>query len=503
MEEAVKRERAGRRLIGEESLCVVVPTYNNASTVAGVVERTYEYVRNIIIVNDGSTDTTSEILRELQQRLPVTVVSLPANCGKGRALTEGFKKAKEMGFRYAVTIDSDGQHFPEDIPLLVEAAEKNPDAIIVGSRNLEGKDMSGGSLFANKFSNFWLCVQTGCRLPDTQTGFRLYPLHSLYGLNFITSRYESELELLVYALWHGVKAVPVPINVYYPPREERVSHFRPGKDFTRISILNTVLCIGAVVYGYPRKLLSFLKAFVYSAYSLLFFIIGAFFLTIWSLIYFNIKRVDGERKLHYHRVLWRWAKYISYHIPGVKFTLNNDRGETFDKPAVIICNHQSHLDLMFTMMLTPKMVIMTNNWVWHNPIYGKIIRYADFCPISEGMENSLPRIGELVEQGYSVLVFPEGTRSADCSILPFNKGAFYIAERLNLDILPLYLYGSGLVLPKHGRLLRKGEVYLETGERIAPDNEAFGVGFRRRTRAFESHYKEKLEQIGYDRINRN
>lgn len=497
-----ERENWSFRLIAEESLCVIIPTYNNAATVGDVIVRTSRYVRNIIVVNDGSTDGTDEILHGLESSLSITVITLPANKGKGRALVTGFETALAMGFRYAVTIDSDGQHYPEDIPLLIAAEERNIDSIIVGSRNLEGKEISGGSLFANKFSNFWLCVQTGRSLPDTQTGFRLYPLHKLRGMHWITSRYEAELELIVYAAWHGVKVVPVEVDVYYPPREERVSHFRPFRDFARISILNTFLCIGALLYGYPMMLLRFLRAFVYSLYSLLVFVISSFALTLWALISFNISRKNIEdKKLKLHRIIWRFAKFASFHIPGVKCTYDNPQGETFEKPSLIICNHQSHLDLMFTMMLTPKMVILTNDWVWNNPIYSRIIRYADFLPVSYGMENTLPRLEELVARGYSILVFPEGTRSEDCSVLHFQKGAFYLAEQLKLDIMPVFLYGSGLVLPKKSLLLKKGKVCIVTGKRISQEDRSFGTTFRSRARAFEKLYAERLEQLTYEHIN--
>lgn len=503
MEPVTDREKWRFRLIAEESLCVIIPTYNNASTVEDVVLRTYRYVRNIIVVNDGSTDDTADILSRLQRQTGITVVSFPSNEGKGNALVEGFRVAKTMGFRFAVTIDSDGQHYPEDIPLLIAAEEKNIDAIIIGSRNFEGKDISEGSLFANRFSNFWLCVQTGRRLPDTQTGFRLYPLHKLYGLNFITSRYESELELLVFAFWHGVKAVPVAVNVYYPPREERVSHFRPSKDFARISILNTILCFGAILYGYPLMALKWLRAFLRSLYALLFFVVCAFGVTIYTLVDFNIsKRNLAEKKRRLHRLLRRYADYVSNRIPGVKFTYKNTAGETFERPSIIICNHQSHLDLMFTMQMTERMVIMTNEWVWNNPLYGRLIRYADFCPVTDGVEKTIDHVRELVAKGYSLLVFPEGTRSEDCSILHFHKGAFYLAEELNLDIIPVYLYGSGLVLPKKAKMLREGEVCIEVGERVTPDNEAYGAGFRKRARRFERIYRERLEQMQAEHINR-
>lgn len=112
--------------------------------------------------------------------------------------------------------------------------------------------MPRGNTFANRFSNFWFRLQTGIDLQDTQSGYRLYPLGALRGLGLITSRYEAELELLVFAAWAGTPIISVPVKVYYPPADERVSHFRPVYDFVRISILNTVLCVLALVYGYPR-----------------------------------------------------------------------------------------------------------------------------------------------------------------------------------------------------------------------------------------------------------
>lgn len=481
--------------IDEAALCVVIPTYNNAATLRDVVERTWQCVRRIIVVNDGSTDATAAILAELQRELPIEVVTFPANRGKGCALVAGFRKARELGCRFAVTIDSDGQHYPEEIPRLIEAAAQHPDAIIVGSRDLAGKEISGGSLFANRFSNFWLAVQTGRRLSDTQSGFRLYPLHRLRGLGWITSRYEAELELLVYAFWHGVQAVPVPVSVYYPPRAERVSHFRPGRDFLRISLLNTFLCFGAGFYGYPRRLLVWLWQLLRSLYALLYFTVGSFFLTLGAHLYFLGRKNRTEKKRRYHGLLQRLSTYIATHIPGVRYRLSNPHGERFEKPAVLICNHQSYIDLMFTMMTTPNLVVLSNDWGWNNCIFGQIIRYADFFPASRGMEAALEHLRPLVAQGYSVLVFPEGTRSEDCSIRPFHKGAFYLAEQLQLDLLPLVLYGSGFVLPKRGTLLRPGRVLLEVGERVAPDDPAFGTTFRSRTRRFEQWYRERLAAI--------
>ena len=145
----------------------------------------------------------------------------------------------------------------DDIPLLVEQMECHQEAIIVGCRNLTEENMPRQNTFANRFSNFWFRLQTGHRVPDTQTGYRAYPLDRLPSLRILTARYEAELSLLVFSAWKGIELVPVPIRVCYP--EDRVSSFRPFRDFFRISVLNTVLCILALVYGYPRMLLEKLK----------------------------------------------------------------------------------------------------------------------------------------------------------------------------------------------------------------------------------------------------
>lgn len=227
--------------------CVVIPTYNNAGTLADVIERVHNYTRNIIVVNDGSTDQTMSILEKYADR--IEYITYPDNRGKGAALQQGLDRAREMGYDHAVTIDSDGQHFPEDIPILLEAAKAHPHDIILGRRGTSHDNMAASSTFANRFSNFWFAVQTFKCPGDTQTGFRVYPLHRR--LRFFTSRYEAELAVLVDACWHGTGIVSAPIRVYYPPVSERISHFRPARDFARISLLNTCLCFMAFFYGYP------------------------------------------------------------------------------------------------------------------------------------------------------------------------------------------------------------------------------------------------------------
>ena len=236
-----------RAKMQQMKICTVMPTYNNGGTLRDIVEQMLVYCADVIVVNDGCTDNSEETLTAFSDR--ITVVDYGKNRGKGYALKQGFKKAKQMGFDYALTIDSDGQHFPEDIPLFVSALELHSYALIVGSRNLNQDNMPVGNTFANKFSNFWFKIQTGISLPDTQTGFRLYPLQKLP--HIFSSRYEAELSLLVFSAWRGIELVPIQVNVSYP--ENRVTHFRPFWDFFRISVLNAMLCVIAIVYGWPSR----------------------------------------------------------------------------------------------------------------------------------------------------------------------------------------------------------------------------------------------------------
>ncbi|MDD7065844.1 MAG: glycosyltransferase family 2 protein [Sodaliphilus pleomorphus] len=231
---------------------VVIATYDNAGTIANVVRRVEAITHDIIVVDDGCTDNTLALLQQLD--VPPHIVTYKPNRGKGHALVQGFKKAMQLGWDYVITLDSDGQHFPEDLPQLVAAWTQHKDALIVGERGTGHLNMPRGNTMANKFSNFWFTLQTGIQLNDTQTGFRLYPLKRLRWLGITTSRYEAELEMLVFAAWHGIEIVPVKVRVYYPPQGERVTHFRPWADFGRISLLNVALCFGAVVYGWPMRL---------------------------------------------------------------------------------------------------------------------------------------------------------------------------------------------------------------------------------------------------------
>lgn len=242
----------------ELSVVVIIPTYNNDKTLASVIEGVAEYCQDIIVVNDGCTDSTTKILESFEN---IQVIVHSKNKGKGRALKNGLLAAQEQGFHYAITIDSDGQHYPSDIPVFIDEIEKNPDSLLIGARNLTADNMPGKNTFANKFSNFWFRIETGKKLADTQSGYRLYPLRKIGKMKGYTTKYEFELEIIVFSSWKNIPVKNVPVKVYYPPEGERVSHFHPFRDFFRISIVNTVLVFIALFWAYPKR---FFKALTWT-----------------------------------------------------------------------------------------------------------------------------------------------------------------------------------------------------------------------------------------------
>lgn len=246
---SVERSPEHEILFRENKICVLLPTYNNAGSLAEVIRNVLAYTSQVIVVNDGSTDNTSQILSQFPD---VHVVSYSPNRGKGIALRTGIKEAAKLGYEYAIAMDSDGQHYAYDLPKFIEQILETPGALIIGARNLNQENVPGKSSFGNRFSNFWFWAETGLRLPDTQSGYRLYPVQKLARKRYFTRKYEFEIEVMVRASWSGIPVISIPISVYYPPAEERVSHFRPFKDFSRISVLNTFLVLIAFLWIKPR-----------------------------------------------------------------------------------------------------------------------------------------------------------------------------------------------------------------------------------------------------------
>ncbi|MBQ7517927.1 MAG: 1-acyl-sn-glycerol-3-phosphate acyltransferase [Bacteroidales bacterium] len=479
-------------------ICVIIPTYNNAGTIVDVVTRTQAYCADVFVVLDGCTDDTLSRLEAMPQK-PRCIV-LEKNAGKGSALKAGFRHAKEAGFAYAITLDGDGQHYPEDIPLFLEANRRHPGALIIGKRQgLEKAVRSKGSKFANAFSNFWFFVQTWIPLADTQTGYRLYPLHRLPCLPLMPSRYEAELALLVFSAWRGVPLVNQEVRVYYPSAEERVSHFRPLRDFGRISVLNVILCTLALVYGWPVTILRGLFRFLKTWVILLSYLLAmALVVMPCVFLYLRCGGLSEKKKDTLHLWIYRIIKMATSFLGffGNPFTVSGRTEEDFSRPAVIICNHQSQLDLLAVLSLTPKLVILTADWVQHNPLYGFIIRAADFLPASKGLDTIAPRLQELVDKGYSIVVFPESTRSVDGRIGRFHQGAFYLAERFDIDILPVVLYGTRRALPKHGRIIRSWPILRVVDPRISPQElTQYGDSFKAQASSLRKYFISRSGEI--------
>lgn len=238
---------------------VLIPTYNNAGTLERVINEVLSYTNNLILVNDGSTDNTAGILKKFRQ---IEILTIPVNKGKGNALITGFKRAEKLGYEYVITMDSDGQHFPSDLVVFLEAIEEkkptDPELLVIGGRKMDDPSVPDKSSVGNRFSTFWFWVETGVDLTDTQCGYRLYPVKAINSLNLYTTRFELEIEVLVKASWKGVEVKNLPVKVLYDPTE-RVTHFRPFWDVARITLLNICFVGVAALYIGPRNLVRKLK----------------------------------------------------------------------------------------------------------------------------------------------------------------------------------------------------------------------------------------------------
>lgn len=225
------------------SCAIVIPVYNHGTTLRSVVKRALIQHSLVIVVDDGSTDGGPDSLTHL----PIHLLRLPRNCGKGAALLAGANKAASLGASHMICLDADGQHYPEDIPLLLAAIKADPGAIIIGKRNFDTPNVPCSSRFGRSFSAFWMQVQTGLSISDMQSGFRAYPLSVLDHLQINEQGYAFEIEVLVRAAWGGVQIREIDIRVYYPIPPKRISHFNAIRDNLRITLLNTRLTIRALV----------------------------------------------------------------------------------------------------------------------------------------------------------------------------------------------------------------------------------------------------------------
>jgi len=231
-------------------IVVVIPVYNHSKSLRSVVMQALEVHNNIIVVDDGSTDVVSDLLAGLSVR----VIRHEKNRGKGVAIMTGAKEARRLGMTHIVTIDADGQHDPSDIRYFIPVIKRYPNAIVVGNRAFQSNNVPGKSRFGRVFSNFWMRLQTGQILKDTQSGFRAYPLAALNRLKLREHRFSFEVEVLVKAAWAGIGLREVDISVYYPSVKDRISHFNVFWDNLLISLLNFKLTMRSIAPIPHRKI---------------------------------------------------------------------------------------------------------------------------------------------------------------------------------------------------------------------------------------------------------
>ena len=254
--------------------------------------------------------------------------------------------------------------------------------------------------------------------------------------------------------------------------------------------------------GEPRKVAWTLGRSLRTGYIFVVFLLAMLGLSVWTFFLFQGGRTQRKQE-RYRNALMKTARLALKAIPGCPYTYSNPYGEDFSKPAMYICNHQSHLDVLAILALHPKLILMTNEWVWNSPFYGYLIRKAEFYPVMEGLEKNLEHMKDLTARGYSIVIFPEGTRSPDCRIQRFHRGAFLSARELGLPVLPLYIHGFGYALPKKDFLLRKAGLYMEVGKRFeVPEGDlaAFTREVRHRYQAEYARIRRERETAAYNAV---
>ena len=224
--------------IDKENVLLVIPLFNHGETIANVVVGAQGTGFDVLVVDDGSTDNGLDTLTDFD----CATIRFDKNRGKGEAILAAAGEAARQGFKAIITIDADGQHDPADALILYEKAlQTDWPALIIGDRKMDQDTVPGSSLFGRTFSNFWVRLECGLELADTQSGLRLYPVDELLQLGLTHSRYDFEIEAIVKSAWAGITIDSVPVSVHYPKSEERISHFHKIKDNFRLSLLHTSL----------------------------------------------------------------------------------------------------------------------------------------------------------------------------------------------------------------------------------------------------------------------
>jgi 1-acyl-sn-glycerol-3-phosphate acyltransferase len=247
--------------------------------------------------------------------------------------------------------------------------------------------------------------------------------------------------------------------------------------------------------GRKRVLPVTLSDILFTIVSLSIGLILCIFLNLLFFIVFPLPISSKTKKKFLHHGVYWCVKMSSYGLINIKTKTINEPKEKFIKPAIIISNHQSHIDLPLLLMQSPKIIVLTNKWVWNNPLYALVIRYLGFYSVTNGYEPLIEKLRRKTEEGYSILVFPEGSRSPDSKIRRFHKGAFLLAEKLNLDILPVIIHGAGDCMTKGENHLRSGAVAIKIFPRIKPEDNHFGIDYHERSKALLGFFRDEYSKM--------
>ena len=612
--------------------CVIIPTYNNSGTLEQVVRGALAQGLPVLVVDDGSNDGTTEVIDGLGRVEGLAALSHGLNLGKGAALRTGFREAFRRGFTHAVSIDSDAQHLPEEIPRFLEEGRLHPDALVLGNRDFESAQVGRGSRFGRSFSNLWTFIETGQWLPDTQTGFRLYPLDSITSLHLEKNGYDLEVEVLVKAIWTGVPIRSVPVSVVYFEADRRVSHFRPGLDFLRIALLNTGLVSRRICFPSPLRarlckagshrfslpvllmgpilalllaplllacalrldsiapsiplslagaglalllllrrielwlaavtpvILAQLFALGWSGFSgaalggLEPMLLTALFATQAALVawgqlhrfrtgqdhsasvslavalssllggsvsailgsaailltapfFFRALLIRGGAngtpavrnllaglwvfRLMVGRGLWhlvsglfrrpgvssqraaslrihRIGSAIRHDLPIGRRSYRNEQRIDPEQAYVVVCNHESMYDITAILALPLPLQILVKDWVFKTPVMGHMARAAGYLKVEGDSRKLLEQARASVANGFSILVFPEGTRTRSGKLGRFHNGAFAIARSLGIPVLPICQVNTREVVPRNSWWVGDHDAILSVLEPIFP-----------------------------------
>ncbi|MFH6956057.1 1-acyl-sn-glycerol-3-phosphate acyltransferase [Flavobacterium aquidurense] len=239
-----------------------------------------------------------------------------------------------------------------------------------------------------------------------------------------------------------------------------------------------------------------LRTFIHGIISFTYYGLGGILMSLFSITIMPILPIKEKTKMKAFRYcISKFMKSVLYSNPFIHKKVINNFNEHFEKPAIIIANHSSFIDILAMGMLSPKIIFLVNDWVYNSPIFGGTVRKAGFYPVSEGIEGGVEHLRQKVKEGYSLMIFPEGTRSESNQIKRFHKGAFYLAEEFNLDIVPVLIHGASEAIPKGDFVIHHSYLTLSILERIAPDNLSYGKNYAERTKLLSTYFKAEFQKV--------